>query len=481
MRTQRLFSLSGCLFAIVVGLAAMAVPCARVEAKKIAVEPRRFTFKIDPATPLKDLLPVPPKAPVKLPPYLNEDLWEVPELTFGEPVAHDSDTEKETAHILARINHLNRKDPDGFLKALVANRGDLRGLPFLMDKDCRTEVQKAQVFAQIVAAAHRLRGDVIHNEQGAPKPISPVQYWRDFKGILDDPRKSAAISNLKKATSREKQEMAVMAIMQIFGPESEAHRVGLAQYLTSVEHIDATQALAKLAVFASEEAVRKAAIDGLKKRPSKDGYAKILMQGIRYPLPVASTRAADALVALKCHDVLADLVNVLVEPDPRAPRKQTIDGKEVTAVRELVRVNHHRNCLLCHAPANTEGVPRDVLTAPVPLPNEALSTSPGGYGRDASPDIFIRTDITYLRQDFSLMMRVEKANPWPEMQRFDFFVRTRVVTPEEAAECEKQLARQGTPPSHIAARHALRELTGQSPAENTPQAWRRVLNLQGKQ
>ena len=35
---------------------------------------------------------------------------------------------------------------------------------------------------------------------------------------------------------------------------------------------------------------------------------------------------------------------------------------------ELVRVNHHRNCMLCHAPANVKGVPTGVLTVAVPLP-----------------------------------------------------------------------------------------------------------------
>ena len=174
--------------------------------------------------------------------------------------------------------------------------------------------------------------------------------------------------------------------------------------------------------------------------------------------------------------MLADVVDVLDQPDPRAPLTQKIDGKNATVVRELVRVNHHHNCLLCHAPANAGIVPRDVLTAQVPLPDLPLGASPfSGYGGGASPDIFVRVDVTYLRQDFSMLMRVENAAPWPEMQRFDFLVRTRVLTEKEAAECAKQLAKQGTPPSQLAALHALRELTGQNPTDQTPQAWRRLL------
>ena len=74
-----------------------------------------------------------------------------------------------------------------------------------------------------------------------------------------------------------------------------------------------------------------------------------------------------------------------------------------------------------------------------------------GYGSRQSPDIFVRTDMNYLRQDFSVMMKVENAKPWPEMQRFDFFVRTREVSLAEAEDITKALAKQ-TPSSHAAAR-----------------------------
>jgi hypothetical protein len=222
--------------------------------------------------------------------------------------------------------------------------------------------------------------------------------------------------------------------------------------------------------------VRAAALDGLKPRPTQD-YVNTLMEGFRYPLPAVSQRAAEALVKLDCKDVLADLVKVLEQPDPRAPATQQIDGKDAAVVRELVRVNHHRNCLLCHAPANTPDVAADVLTVPVPLPGQSFEPS-GGYNGPTQPskDIFVRIDMTYLRQDFSMMMRVENAAPWPEMQRFDFLVRTRVLTPVQAADCVKELAGKSAP-NHTAAQFALRGLTGQTPANATPQEWRRLLKL----
>src|SRR5205814_2638722 len=40
------------------------------------------------------------------------------------------------------------------------------------------------------------------------------------------------------------------------------------------------------------------------------------------------------------------------EGDPRVPVTKELEGRKVAAVREVVRINHHRNCMLCHAPAS---------------------------------------------------------------------------------------------------------------------------------
>ncbi|HEY1188975.1 MAG TPA: hypothetical protein VGE74_15075, partial [Gemmata sp.] len=91
----------------------------------------------------------------------------------------------------------------------------------------------------------------------------------------------------------------------------------------------------------------------------------------------------------------------------------------------------------------------------------------------------IRIDVTYLRQDFSVKLAVADAHPWPELQRFDFLVRERQVTEEEAATFRDKL----TPkepgvlsPYHRAALAALRELTGKDTAP-TAAAWRKLLSI----
>jgi hypothetical protein len=175
------------------------------------------------------------------------------------------------------------------------------------------------------------------------------------------------------------------------------------------------------------------------------------------------------------------LIDVLEKPDPRAPQTQERDGKKVAVVRELVRLNHHHNCLLCHAPApatrdnitKEEAASLEGLTAQVPVPSESMVA----YYRPSNPDILVRFDVTYLRQDFSMKIKVANADPWPEMQRFDFLVRTREVSETEASALRDLLP--AASPYRSAARaalSALRGLTGQDAAP-TAQAWRKLTGL----
>jgi hypothetical protein len=82
-----------------------------------------------------------------------------------------------------------------------------------------------------------------------------------------------------------------------------------------------------------------------------------------------------------------------------------------------------------------------------------------------------------------MFQAVEDANPWPEMQRFDFLVRTRELTEEEATAYREQVEKREPgqlSPYHRAALAALRELTGKD-TEPTAAAWRRLLELPAKE
>ena len=202
----------------------------------------------------------------------------------------------------------------------------------------------------------------------------------------------------------------------------------------------------------------------------------MLLAGLKYPWPAIAERASAAIAALKRNDLIPQLIDTLETPDPRAPQSQEVDGKKVSFVRELVRLNHHHNCLLCHAPANAptkeETKILEGLTAQVPVPSESMVA----YYRPSVPDILVRFDVTYLRQDFSVKLKVADADPWPEMQRYDFLVRTREVTDEEVR-AYQQLLQPSRPedmsPYRRAAVSALRGLTGLD-AEPTATAWRKL-------
>jgi hypothetical protein len=261
----------------------------------------------------------------------------------------------------------------------------------------------------------------------------------------------------------------ITALTQMLAVDSVPARTGLVKFLAGSKHPEATQALAKLAVFAVEEEIRGLAREALKGRPRNDS-TRVLLAGLRYPWPAVANRACETIVKLRRDDLAPRLVDLLDEPEPGEPKPKESGGKQVFTVRELVRINHPRNCLLCHAPNDNAGV-----TGPVPLPSEPLPPRP--HYSPSSSKFFVRADVTYLRQDFSVLLPVENADPWPKMQRFDFLVRTRVLTDDDAkahAEAIRKRPADYVSPYHRIIHAALRELTGRD-AGPTAKAWRAVL------
>lgn len=437
----------------------------------------RFQFKIDPKTPLKDLLPPPPRTERTAGPVRGNNLSRVPEVQFEAPYGStNGEAIKHIAHQIAKINHLNDKKADGFIEALRSERPDLIGLPFAMGDACRTKGERSKQFARAVAT---VRQRLQHAGEQAivrtlPVNFLPEHFWENYSS--DCTEEDTILTHIR-CEQRELIALTrIAALTQILLPMTQMHP-GLVKYLSTVSHVEATRALARLAIFSADENARKAAIEALKVRRERD-YTEVLVNGLRYPWPAVARRAALAITKLERNDLVPQLIEVLEQPDPRAPMTQEVKGKSVPVVRELVRVNHHRSCLLCHAPGNTGKVSADAVTAGVPVPGQPLNPPSGGYN-NSQPDIVVRVDVTYLRQDFSALQAVADANPWPEMQRFDFLVRTRVLSDQEAASyCEKLKPREPGEfsPYHRAALAALRELTGRD-TEPTPEAWRRLLKL----
>jgi hypothetical protein len=405
------------------------------------------------------LLPPTPKSLSRI--MAKGGLADVPEIALDDLLPAKLGKEEvldEMEFRFAKANFFNLKQTDGYLKALIASRPDLVGLPFRMGTDCHLTEEQASALA---------------------KAIGVVRGSGDRMPDVDDTL----------------HESMPAAMMQIGGASTK--QAEIASKLSTVPSVEATRALARLAVFSLDDKAREIAAKGLKVRRDQD-YTDILLEAFRYPWPPVARKAAEALVRMNRKELLPKLVEMLDATDPRLPA--STEGN--ATVRELVRINHHRNCLLCHAPAHVKSTielerggqrdrlekvadalekrrdERDFLFAAVPLPNKSFdSDSSSAYRNEGRFEhIMVRVDVTYLRQDFSAKLPVEDSSPWPTYQRFDFLVRTRKIDAKEAESIVKRIQEEPeSAPYRRAILFALREMTGKDAVDASE--WRRVLKL----
>jgi hypothetical protein len=404
---------------------------------------QHFSWQYDPTTPLTDFLPARPHTAKQQPLRLPARLSEVPEVFFAEPVADTTDVRGGRFQVLstmAIIQHVNQKKPDGYMELLCSQRADLAGLPFVLGDACRRKGENRAQFAT------------------ATKPIRDLQRRGSRSGLSENLLMTEVTKVLREQRSVPPA-VQVAALSQMIPAESAGNRLALVKYLRDqTSEVEAARALANMAIFSEEEQIRSAALDALKTRRRPD-YAQILVNGLSYPWPAVAERASTAIAKLGRADLVPQLKEVLKKPDPRIPQTRLVDGKARTFVRELVRINHLHNCTLCHAPAPS-GNQQDYATlVQVPIPGEAIQQ----YYGETTPDLLVRFDVTYLRQDFSVTLPVEKADPWPSMQRYDFVVRTREVDQQEARVWRVLLPANAASPYHRAARAAIAELSRREP------------------
>jgi hypothetical protein len=254
--------------------------------------------------------------------------------------------------------------------------------------------------------------------------------------------------------------------MQLLQVENAPVRMVLVELLTGIQGKRASEALALRALFDLSPEVRKAAVkNGLANRPMGE-YLDVLLEGFRYPWAAAAVHAANAVLDLKDAGVKAEgllpgLVELLNEPNPQLPFVLETERKpgqiqKILAVRELVRINHMSNCMVCHAPSSSTG---DLVRGRVPIPNE---DPPPLYYAERNGSFFIRADITFLRQDFSVVQPMAQPGKWPGEQRFDYMARVRPVFNKEKMKFEA-LKREDklplTSPQRDALLFTLRNLT----------------------
>lgn len=257
---------------------------------------------------------------------------------------------------------------------------------------------------------------------------------------------------------------AVPALMQMLQVENDQVRVLLVMELARTPGKQASVALLFRALFDPSPEVSRQALAGLEQRPPEE-YRDWLLAAFRYPLPFVADRAARIAIETNDTSTIPYLVDMLSQPDPRQP---VFDDKiKKYLMRDVVRINHVKNCCLCHAPSfstadvvrglipGTEALPSTTCHAPSLSSPEVARGSPNYGGTGA----FVRADVTYLQQDFSLIRG----------ERFDYLVRTRQYTGEELDKLwivrdslPKQPAKvEDLYPQQQAVYHALHQLTGE--------------------
>jgi hypothetical protein len=337
----------------------------------------------------------------------------------------------------------------------AAQQSVLQGLPLIMGKACRTEGTQALAFFKAVAKVRETLGP--SSDPSLPDGCANVNRLRSY------------------TTTLASQESGARACLQMLQPGDSMIRDCLVEVLAKTPGPEASKALALRAITDLSPQVRAEARKALANRPAEE-YQQVLVNYLNHPWAPLSGHAADALVELDARGAVPALVQLLREPDATEARTVEVNGVKQKALPEMVRINHLKSCMLCHA-STTNGAlgmhgGNSTLIAAVPTPGQPLSPSSGGYGSQG--DLLVRVDVTYLRQDFSITQPVTNNGAWPDQQRFDFVVRMTPVSDHLAKLINRRFEKRGTSPQRDNLLHALRTLTGRD-LGRTYQDWQPVL------
>jgi hypothetical protein len=411
----------------------------------------------------------PPTATRYLSRYATEEkllllLRDVPEVDLEAPGTSDpaAKARERLLKLAQAIKDGNGDRPDGFIADLARGRPDLAGLPLQLGGSCKLGARQAHELTALSAAVRTALDGARLTAAEAPVGLPAAQaFW----------------ANLRQHTQEQKlarqTDMMRRAVEQVVLAEHAGLRLSVVQHLRPAADGQTTVALARRAVFDPDDQVRGEALAALADRPGQD-YRDVLLGALRYPWPPVAQQAAEAIARLKPRGTVAPLVRLLDEPDPDTPFVRKAGGKDEVVRRELVRVNHLRNCLLCHAPSSDQ---RDPVRSVVPVPGEPVPSSFGAYLSSPGAGVFVRADITYLRQDFSVPQPVEQPGTWPARQRYDYVVRTRPLTAAERTAWEargKPAASSQPSPYRRAVLYALCALTGEYAGPRAAD-WRRLV------
>jgi hypothetical protein len=395
---------------------------------------------------------------------LRKELAWVPEIGLG--ASADSITESWQANIRQTIMDAGPEYVKLFgVAPITNNRPDLGGLPFRQGNACRTKASEAAVLASLAPKLRKYLMDAAPPDQDGHRPKNLVL----LRETLRNERRGKRPEWLRFE--------AIPTMMQMLMAEEAPIRMLLVDMLAEIPEKQATVALAQRAIFDLSPDVRSAALAALMDR-NPDGYRSVLLNGLCYVWKPVADHAAEALIALNVKDDNS-IARMIVQLDEPNPADVYIAHNRGGFQRELIRTSHMANCLLCHPPSvnGNDGVVAEDPTVTIRTNNPKSRTATVGLDYYGKPSIhhrdplIIRGDITFIRQDFSVMQaELQAGTTLPAQMRFDYLVRMKWLPEKKARELKTKLDGQSTYPQRESVLFALRELTGQD-AGPTTEAW----------
>ena len=330
------------------------------------------------------------------------------------------------------------------LEDILPDRPDLKGLPLVMGDECRLNDEDAKIQSNV----SRMMGSVLAAfDSFANRKLSNDTSSRRL--VVGE-----AVEGCTKSVGKDNPSQMLVTLDQMMQIDHTRLVLDVIDNLREANTDTAIELLARRAKFDLRPEVRFSATQALKEFP-KEKYREVLLDGFKYPWSVVAQHSAEAIVRLDDTHAVPELVELLKEHKSLTSTEE--DGKYFQ--KEVVAVNHLRNCLLCHAPSMSSGDPSrgQVPDWESPLSREYYQSTSG---------TFVRADVTYLTQDFSVVQPVKSPGLWPANQRFDYMVYKRPI-PERRAKKTNKIYRE-------AIVFALQSLTRETPKDNSWENWHRI-------
>ncbi len=372
---------------------------------------------------------------------------------------------EDLASLLEELEQLSRQ-PINPLEDILGKRKDLQGLPLVMGETCHLDESEAIVMDRVSKSFGQITAQLNRSPRSQFNPLSLIGLTTSFGRAVSqgsDQRKAFA-NQLESCDSLGNPTQVLSTLDQILQVNAKSLRLELVPRARRLQSDAGMELLVRKALFDFSSDVRAAANDALTDYPIEKVRERLL-NGFEYPWHVVAQHAAESIVWLDDQAAVPYLVEKLKRPDPRLPVEH--DSGKYTQ-RQLVSISHLKNCLLCHAPSTSQ---QDYGRGLSPAWETEVAPS---YGSAAATGEFVRADVTYLRQDFSLIQPVEDSGHWPANQRFDYVVQAKKLTRREASKSTESLTDE--PNLHReAVVLALETLTGENPADDEYETWLAVI------